>query len=64
MQEKVSFMGVWCGYKNLLLGITVRRHSASLVMPISDPRDRFFYPHHTTMKDTYCPAHGTAHTRH
>ena len=22
-------------------------------MPISDPRDRFFYPHHTHMKDTY-----------
>ena len=27
--------------------------SASLGMPISDPRDRFFYPHHTPMKDTY-----------
>ena len=28
-------------------------------MPISDPRDRFFYLHHTPMKDTYslqcCP---------
>ena len=24
-------------------------------MPISDPRDRFFYPHHTPMKDTYFP---------
>ena len=23
------------------------------VMPISDPRDRFFYLHHTPMKDTY-----------
>ena len=22
-------------------------------MPISDPRDRFFYPHHTHMKHTY-----------
>ena len=22
-------------------------------MPISDPRDRSFYPHHTPMKDTY-----------
>ena len=53
MQEKVSIMGVWCGQKNLSLGITVRHHSASLVMPISDPRDRFFYPHHTPMKDTY-----------
>ena len=40
--------------KNLSLGITVRHHSASLVMPISDPRDRFFYPHHTPKKDTYC----------
>ena len=39
------------------LGITVRHHSASLVMPISDPRDRFFYPHHTHMKDTYSLAH-------
>ena len=32
---------------------TVRHHSASLVMPISDPRDRYFYSHHTPMKDTY-----------
>ena len=24
-----------------------------LVMPISDPRDRFFYPHHTPMQDSY-----------
>ena len=23
------------------------------MMPISDPRERFFYPHHTPMKDTY-----------
>ena len=56
MQEKVSIMGIWC------LGvdrrITVRHHSASLVMPISDPRGRFFYPHHTSVKDTYSLAHG------
>ena len=39
--------------KNLSFGISVRHHSASLVMPISDPRDRFFYPHHTSMIDTY-----------
>ena len=58
MQEKVSIMGVWCGQKNLSLGITVRHHSASLVMPISDPRDRFFYPHHTPMKDTYSLTRG------
>ena len=25
------------------------------MMPITDPRDRFFYPHHIPMKDTYCP---------
>ena len=37
--------------KNLSLGI-----EASLVMPISDPRERFFYPHHTPMIDTYCLA--------
>ena len=51
MQEKVSIIGVWCGYKNPSLGITIRHHSASLVMPIS--RDGFFYPHYTPMKDTY-----------
>ena len=33
------------------LGITVRHHSASHVMPLSDPRD--LYPLHTPMKDTY-----------
>ena len=51
-------MGVWCGQKNLSLGITVRHHEACRVMPISDPLDRFFCPHHTPMKDTYCLAHG------
>ena len=40
------------------LGITVRHHSAGLVMPISDPRDRFFCPHHTPIKGTYSLAHG------
>ena len=53
MQEKVSIMGVWCGWKNPSLEIAVRHHLESLVMLISDPRDRFFYPHHTPMKDTY-----------
>ena len=53
MQEKVSIMGAWCGQKNPSLGITVRHHGASLVMPISDARDRFFYPRHTPMIDTY-----------
>ena len=27
-------------------------------MPISDPRDRFFYPYHTPMKDSYSLTHG------
>ena len=27
-------------------------------MPISDPRERFFYPHHTPMIDTYILCHG------
>ena len=35
------------------LGATVRHHSASLVMQVSDPHERFFYPLHTPMKDTY-----------
>ena len=51
MQEKVSIMSVWYGQKNPSLEITVWHHSASLVMPINDPRDRFFYPYHTPMKD-------------
>ena len=57
MQGNVSIMDVWRGWKNLLLGVTVRHHSASLVMPISDPRDRFFYPHHTSMKNSYSLRH-------
>ena len=32
------------GYKNPTLKITVCHHSASLVMPIRDPRDELFYP--------------------
>ena len=34
-------------------GITVQEHTANLVMPNSDHHDRFFYPHLTTMEDTY-----------
>ena len=41
--------------KNPSLGITVRHHEASLVMPNSDPRDRFFNPHDTPTKATYNP---------
>ena len=39
--------------KNPSLVITVCHHSASLVMPIGDPRDGFFYPTLTLMMDTY-----------
>ena len=35
------------------LGITVCHHSASLVMPIGDPRDGYFYPTLTLMIDSY-----------
>ena len=42
--------------KNLSLGITVQHHLANLMMPISDPSDRFFDPHHTPMKDNYMPS--------
>ena len=41
---------VCTGQKNLSLCITVRHHSASLVIPNSDPWDRFFYPHQTAME--------------
>ena len=35
------------------LGITVRQHSASLVMPNSYPHDGIFRPHLMTIKDSY-----------
>ena len=43
------------GKKNPSLAITVCHHSASLVMPIGDPRDGFFYPTLTLMIDPYIP---------
>ena len=43
---------VWIG-KSVTRDHCLASLSASLVMPISDPRDRFFYPHHTPMKDAY-----------
>ena len=39
MQEKDSIMAVRCELKIPSLGITVRHHSASLVMPNIYPRD-------------------------
>ena len=41
MQEKESIMVVRCALNILSLRITVRHHSASLVMPNSNPRDGF-----------------------
>ena len=42
-----------CKLKIPLLGIIVRHHSASLVMPNSYPRGGIFNPHLTTIKDSY-----------
>ena len=53
MQEKESIMVVRCELKIPLLGITVRHHEESLVMPNSYPRDGIFNPHLTTVKDSY-----------
>ena len=51
VQEKESIMGVRGRLKNPSLAITVWHHSASLVMPDSDPRDGFLYL--LTMIDLY-----------
>ena len=53
MQEKESIMGVRDRQKNLSHGITVWYHSASLMMPDSDPRDGFLYLHLIPMIDSY-----------
>ena len=44
---EVFFMvsNIKCGTYNAPLAITLCHHSASLVMPISDPRDKFFLSH-------------------
>ena len=39
--------------ENLTLMITVCPHSARLVIPIGDPRDKFFYPTLTLIMDSY-----------
>ena len=41
-----------CGWINQSLGISVQHHEASFLMPKSGPRDRFFYPHLTFMKNS------------
>ena len=53
MQEKESIKVVWCELKIPSLGITVRHHLASLVMPNSYPREGIFNQHLTTIKDSY-----------
>ena len=46
MIEIISiFHGCMVWIEKFVTRVTVRHHSASLVMPISDPRDRFVYPH-------------------
>ena len=55
MQEKDSIISVRCELKISSFGITVRHHSASLVMPNSYPRDGIFKPHLTSIKDSYIP---------
>ena len=52
MQEKESIIVARCELKILSLRITVR-HSASLVMPNSYPRDGIFNSHLSTIKDSY-----------
>ena len=47
MQEKESVMVVSCELKIPSLKITVRHHSASLMMPNSYPCDGIFNPHLT-----------------
>ena len=41
------------GKKNPSLSITVCHHSASLMMPIGDPQEGFFFPTLTHMIDSY-----------
>ena len=53
MQEKESIMVFRCELKIPSLVITVREHSASLVVPNSYPRDGIFNLHLTTIKDSY-----------
>ena len=57
MQEKESIMGVRGRQNNPSLGNTVWHHSASLVMPDSNPRDGFFCLPLTPMIDSYILAY-------
>ena len=53
MQEKETIIVLRCVLKIPSLGITVRHHLASFVMPKSYLRDGIFNPHLTTIKDSY-----------
>ena len=44
--------------ENSVTRVNVRRHLASLVIPNSYPCDGIFYPHLTTIKDSYIPDQG------
>ena len=52
-QVTESLILVSMGKKNTPLVITVCHHSASLMMPIGDPRDGFFYPTLILMMNFY-----------
>ena len=52
-QEKESIICVRTGSKNLSCVIAVCHHSPSLLMPNSDPQNRFFYLICTCMMDSY-----------
>ena len=43
VQEKESIICLRVGKKNLSIAITVCHHLASLIMPIGEPQDGFFY---------------------
>ena len=48
-----SISRVMVGWENPSLVITICQHSTSLVMPIGDLRDGFFYPTLTLLMDSY-----------
>ena len=52
-QEKESLSHVRTGEKNPSFRITICHHSAGLVLPNSDPGDRFSYSTFTLMMDPY-----------
>ena len=53
MQEKESIISVRHGFTNLSLGSLLGITRQSLVMPNSDPWDRFVHPYLTLRSDSY-----------